>query len=104
MAAGYKTGGRQKGTRNKRTLAREAVLRRVGAGLATTTPLEFMLAVMTNTNLPLAMRLDAAVMAAPYVHPRLKAVVHVQKPSGQNELQELLEQLDGQSRGIPSAH
>jgi len=30
--------------------------------------------------------------------------VHVQKPSGQNELQELLEQLDGQSRGIPSAH
>src|SRR5687768_15552113 len=100
MASGYKTGGRQKGSRNKRTLARDAFLRRVGAGLATTTPLEFMLAIMTNTDLPLSTRLDAAVMAAPYVHPRLKAVAHLQEPVGGGELAELLAELDGQSRAF----
>jgi hypothetical protein len=66
MASGYKTGGRQKGSRNKRTVAREAMLRRTNAGLATTTPLEFMLGVMTNVDLPLALRLDAAVMQRKY--------------------------------------
>lgn len=101
MATGYKTGGRQKGTRNKRTLSREAMLRRAGAGLATTTPLEFILAIMNNTDLPLAMRLDAAVMAAPYMHPRLRAVVHEQQSSAQSELGQLLDELDGQSRGLP---
>ena len=70
MAAGYKTGGRQKGSRNKRTFGREAMLRRIGAGLVAASPLEFMLSVMTNNDLPLALRLDAAIMAAPYVHPR----------------------------------
>jgi|SRR5687767_9351881 hypothetical protein len=104
MAAGYKTGGRQKGSRNKRTLAHEAILRRVNAGLVATTPLEFILSVMTNNDLPLPIRLHAAVMAAPYMHPRLQAVVHAQEPSRRSELGELLAELDGMSRGLPPKH
>ena len=52
MAAGYKTGKRQKGSRNKSTLAREALLRRLGAELATTTPLEFMLGDLAPVAVP----------------------------------------------------
>jgi hypothetical protein len=69
--------------------------------MATTTPLEFMLSVMTNVALPLTLRLDAAVMAAPYMHPRMQAVVHAQESSGLSELGELIAELDGTSRGLP---
>ena len=102
MAAGRKSGGRQKGSRNKRTLAREEMVKRAGAGLVATTPLDFMLSVMTNNDLPLAMRLDAAVMAAPYIHKRLQAVKHAQIPSGPSDLERLLDELDGRTRCIPS--
>ena len=38
------------------------------------TPLEFMLSVMRDEQADTATRLDAAVKAAPYVHPRLAAI------------------------------
>jgi len=39
------------------------------------TPLEFMLSVMRDEQADTATRLDAAVKAAPYVHPRLLAAI-----------------------------
>ena len=41
-------------------------------------PLDFLLEVMNTGSLPLAMRLQAAGLAAPYVHPRLSANLHAQ--------------------------
>lgn len=69
MAKGRKTGGRRQGTPNKTTAARQAEI--AASGL---TPLDFMLNVMRDDQNDLATRLDAAVKAAPYVHPRLAAI------------------------------
>jgi hypothetical protein len=69
MAKGRKTGGRQKGTPNKRT--QEVVARIEASGL---TPLDYMLKVMRDENEVLDVRLDAAKAAAPYVHPRLASI------------------------------
>ena len=104
MAAGRKTGGRQKGSRNKKTLAREAILRCVGAGSYDTDPLQFLLSVMSDTHMPLAMRLDAAVKAAPFCHPKLRPVAHVGERKGKSALEELLGEIDGTTRGIPKPH
>ncbi len=62
-------GGRQRGTRNRRTQAQvEAVL---ASGI---TPLDYLLAVMRDEGMPVESRMDAARAAAPYVHPRLSAI------------------------------
>ena len=94
MAKGHKTGGRQKGTRNKATVRLDAklaeVAERATAGLsssetATIMPLEVML---------LAMRLELeggqwrsaasiAEKAAPYVHPK---VAPRAEDGGENEV------------------
>ena len=41
------------------------------------TPLDFLTAVYTNADLPLSVRLRAAIEAAPYVHPKLSATAFV---------------------------
>lgn len=64
-----KTGGRHRGTKNKKT--REQVAKVTASGL---TPLEYMLQVMRNEELPRDERMDAAYKSAPYVHPRLTAI------------------------------
>ena len=71
MAKGFKTGGRKQGTPNKATAARQAEI--AGSGL---TPLDFMLEVMRDEQADTATRLDAAVKAAPYIHPKLAAIDH----------------------------
>ena len=87
MARGQKTGGRQKGSRNKATAAKEKEIAKSGK-----TPLEFMLDVMRNQGQDEAVRLDAAKAAAPYVHPRLAAIEHTGKdgkdliPVSENEV------------------
>lgn len=77
MAAGKKTGGRQKGTKNKTTLLKEQERADIIASATAEgeTPLEYMLRVMrTSTD---TKRRDAmAVAAAPFVHPKLAAVEH----------------------------
>jgi len=95
---GERRGGRQKGTPNKRTLLRAETLARLR--IEGSDPVDFMLNVMRNPHVPLDMRLDAAAKVAPFVHPRLQAVVHAQEP-GQSELAELIAELDGTSRGLP---
>jgi hypothetical protein len=73
VAKGKKTGGRQKGTPNRRTQARREQAAALGAGVL---PLDFLLAVMRDEVVDAVRRLDAAKAAAPYVHPRLTAVEH----------------------------
>ncbi len=62
---GPKVGGRQKGTPNKATATKAAAI--AASGL---TPLDYLLDVLRNTENDLAVRVDAAKAAAPYVHPK----------------------------------
>lgn len=66
-----KTGGRAKGTPNKRTLARQSKM-----ALSGLTPLEFMLRVLRNPKATMEERMWAADKAAPYMHPKLASVEH----------------------------
>jgi hypothetical protein len=75
-----KTGGRQKGTRNKVVKPRSAVGLRVRAGVdkaveqalaENLTPLEWMLRVLRDPETEPHRRDQMAAMAAPYIHPRL---------------------------------
>ena len=70
---GERRGGRQKGTKNKRTResVRQKALEIEKTGVS---PLDFLLGVMGSDDNPPMMRLDAAKAAAPYVHARLQAV------------------------------
>ncbi len=74
MAAGKKTGGRQKGVPNKATAARAAEI--AASGL---TPLDWMLSVLRDPAVDYDRRDKMAANAAPYVHPRLAAVDHSSK-------------------------
>ena len=66
---GRKTGGRKKGVPNKASTAKAAAI--AASGL---TPLDYLLLTMRDETAELAVRLEAAKAAAPYVHPRLAAV------------------------------
>jgi hypothetical protein len=46
------------------------------------TPLDFLTAVYTNADLPLSVRLRAAIEAAPYIHPKLSATAYVPMGEG----------------------
>jgi len=71
MARGQKTGGRQKGTPNRATVARQQEVSASGL-----TPLDYMLSIMRDEQNPKDMRLDAAYKAAPFVHPKLASIEH----------------------------
>jgi len=81
MAAGKKTGGRRKGTPNKRTEASRALVARATAeGIS---PLDVMLGAMREA-WEKGDKGGAAIFArdaAPYMHPKLSAVQH----SGDND-------------------
>ena len=66
---GERRGGRQSGTPNQATGARAAAI--AASGL---TPLDYLISVMRDEDAPRAERMQAAVKAAPYVHPRLAAI------------------------------
>jgi hypothetical protein len=68
MANGRKTGGRKKGSRNKRP--RELLERIEASGLV---PLDYMLSVMRDETAPVERRDEMAKAAAPFVHPRLQS-------------------------------
>jgi hypothetical protein len=68
MALGVKTGGRQKGARNKTYAVNKA---QVDGGLM---PIDFMLALLRNEDAPMDDRKWAANAAAPYVHAKLANV------------------------------
>ena len=68
IGAGRPTGSKARGLRiTERMLARAELS-------DTSNPLQYMLAVMADTNLKHNIRLQAAIAAAPYVHPKLASV------------------------------
>jgi hypothetical protein len=67
-----KTGGRQKGTPNKRTAERQAAIAAIKASGAS--PMAFFADLLGNEQAPLELRFQAAKELAPYVHPRLASV------------------------------
>ena len=63
-----KTGGRQKGSQNRATAAKEAAI--ASSGL---TPLDYMLSLLRDAGNDALTRFEAAKAAAPYVHPKLSS-------------------------------
>lgn len=75
MHGGKRTGaGRKRGKQNKVNAALREKLNAQGI-----MPLEFMLQVMRDKDQDLAVRLEMAKAAAPYLHPRLQAIEHIDK-------------------------
>jgi hypothetical protein len=66
---GERRGGRQRGTPNKKTLMKNAVFL-AAASDPNRSPLEFMLALMRDPQVPLDLRIEMASQAAPFVHTR----------------------------------
>jgi hypothetical protein len=64
---GERRGGRQRGTPNKKTLIKNAVFLAVAAE-PNRSPLDFMLALMRDPQVPLDTRIEMAAAAAPFVH------------------------------------
>lgn len=96
MARGGKreNAGRKTGTPNKATQEqRDAVL---ASGL---TPLDYMLGILRDIDIPTDRRDWAAEKAAPYVHARLAAIEA--KHDITDALADLLKAVDGRTRGIP---
>ena len=74
MAKGKKTGGRKRGTPNHITAERKAKL--TEAQMAGLTPLDYMLGILRNEDAKPDARMNAAVHAAPYIHPKLATIEH----------------------------
>jgi hypothetical protein len=66
---GERRGGRQRGTPNKKTLLKNAVFLAAAAD-PNRPPLDFMLALMRDPQVPLDLRIEMATQAAPFVHAR----------------------------------
>jgi hypothetical protein len=66
---GERRGGRQRGTPNKKTALANAVLC-AAAGHPDASPLEFMLGLVRDRNVPIDLRIEMAAAAAPFVHLR----------------------------------
>jgi hypothetical protein len=64
---GERRGGRQRGTPNKKTLIKNAVFF-AAASDGERSPLDFMLALVRDPQVPLDLRIDMAAAAAPFVH------------------------------------
>jgi hypothetical protein len=104
MAKGAKTGGRAKGTPNKRTLARKAAMQAAAAKIGGVIESAFegdahalLIAVYKNPEIPLNLRVDAAKAAVGYEKPRLNASEHSLR-NGEETIGEWLKA----SRGLPS--
>jgi hypothetical protein len=69
MARGRKTGGRQKGTRNRATAEARAAAEPTGI-----LPVDYMLQVIRDPSADQRRRDAMAVAAAPYLHPKLGAI------------------------------
>ena len=63
--------GRKPGVPNRKTQALQEQIAAQGL-----TPLDYLMSLVRNDGADLAVRLDAAKAAAPYVHPRLAAIEH----------------------------
>ena len=85
---GERRGGRQKGTRNKKTVLRDALFY-AAASSPDVAPLDFMLALMRDPQAPIDVRLDMAVAAAPFVHTKPRASRPPPTSVPESEMEEL---------------
>ena len=93
---GRKTGGRKKGSRNKKT---QALLDRAYKG--GTMPVEFMLKIMRDRKgYTPAERMDAAKAVAPYLHPRLASVNQRVQMEVEDDLTKLMREISEEGRRI----
>jgi hypothetical protein len=69
---GERRGGRRRGTPNKKTALHNAVLC-AAAAKPDGSPLDFMLGLMRDPNVPTDLRVEMAAVAAPFVHARPQA-------------------------------
>ena len=96
--------GRKKSGQCQKTQARLAIISRLGEG--DMTPLDVILAAMKDavTRGDLAAAAGFAKDAAPYVHPRLQAVMHTPPPDpGDNPIGRLMDEISDRTRGrLPS--
>jgi len=69
MALGRKTGGRQRGARNRATTEARAAVEATGI-----LPLDYMLSVMRDANADAKRRDAMATAAAPYLHPKVSPI------------------------------
>ena len=76
MARGRKTGGRKRGTPNKRTSVLAANAEAAVAGAGGDLPLDYMIRVMRDPTTEPHRRDAMAKAAAPYLHPQLAAIHH----------------------------
>src|SRR6516165_5994636 len=76
MARGRKTGGRKRGTPNKRTSVLAANAEAAVAGAGGELPLDYMIRVMRDPTTEPHRRDAMAKAAAPYLHPQLAAIHH----------------------------
>jgi hypothetical protein len=70
---GERRGGRQRGTPNKKTLLKNAAIDAAVVN-PNVSPLSFLLGLMRNEGLPMALRIDIAATAAPLFHAKPKAI------------------------------
>jgi hypothetical protein len=75
MARGRKTGGRQKGSRNRATAEARAAAEATGI-----LPLDYMLLVMRDARADNKRRDAMAMAAAPFLHPRLNPISQPAEP------------------------
>ena len=88
MATGKKTGGRQKGSLNKRTIAlRKAIMELQPSGDDLMT---FYLELLRNKAAPLDVRKKAASQLMPYMHPKLTSIEARAGGMGHEERLEML--------------
>ena len=98
MAKGFKTGGRQKGAKNKKTLIVEAQMSALKPD--GTDPITFFTQVLRDMNAPFEIRERAAKELAPYFHPKLASIeARTGGQSHEDRLQALLEMADEDEQG-----
>jgi len=98
MAIGRKTGGRQKGSRNKKTIAQQEEIAATGE-----TPLQYMIRIMRDPQVEHPRRDEMAKAAAPYVHARLAATdvnAEVDGTVQVHTVADLLKAVEGKTRGL----
>ena len=83
-----KTGGRQRGTPNKKTMERQTAIAAIKA--SGKSPMAFFADLLANEEAPLDLRFQAAKELAPFVHPKLAST---ESRSGGMSHEDRLEQL-----------
>lgn len=87
-----KTGGRQKGTPNKRTVERQRMLDK--AKLDGTDPMSFAVSILRDPNMPFKERQWAAEQLFPYSHPKLSSIESRTGGATHEERLEMLRKLE----------